>query len=77
MKQKDTSPRESGQPFIFSKSNYRLMILSIVVVIIGFIVMSGDTDIYSTGKIVIAPIIVLAGFAIGFIAILKKSANNS
>ncbi len=38
----------------------------------GFVLMAGTTDIYSTTKIVIAPIVVLAGFALGFYAILKK-----
>jgi hypothetical protein len=58
--------------FIFDKSNYRWLIISIAVVIFGFILMSGTTDIYSTTKIVIAPVVVLAGFALGFYAILKK-----
>lgn len=58
--------------FIFDKSNYRLFIISIAVVAFGFILMSGTTDIYSNTKIVIAPIVVLAGFALGFFAILKK-----
>ena len=63
--------------FIFDKSNYRWLIIAIAVVILGFILMSGTTDIYSNTKIVLAPIVVLAGFAIGFYAILKKpSANN-
>jgi hypothetical protein len=38
----------------------------------GFILMAGRTDIYSTTKIVIAPLTVLAGFALGFFAIFKK-----
>jgi hypothetical protein len=42
--------------FIFGKENYRLLIISIAVVAFGFILMSGTTDIYSTTKIVIAPI---------------------
>ena len=58
--------------FVFDKSNYRLFIIAIGVVVLGFILMSGTTDIYSTTKIVIAPVVVLAGFAIGFFAILKK-----
>lgn len=58
--------------FIFDKGNYRLFIIAIVVVAFGFILMSGTTDIYSTTKIVIAPLVVLAGFAIGFFAIFKK-----
>jgi hypothetical protein len=35
--------------------------------------MSGDTDIYNFTKIILAPIVVLIGFALGFYAILKKS----
>ena len=78
MAQKNSPVKETDQePFVFAKGNYRLMILSIVIVILGFIIMAGDTDIYSTSKIIIAPIVVLIGFAIGFIAILKKPANNN
>lgn len=62
--------------FVFDKSNYRLFIISIAVVAFGFILMSGTTDIYSTTKIVIAPVVVLAGFALGFYAILKKPSAN-
>jgi len=57
---------------IFDKSNYRWFIIAIAVVAFGFILMSGTTDIYSNTKIVLAPIVVLAGFAIGFYAILKN-----
>ena len=62
--------------FIFDKSNYRLLIISIAIVILGFILMSGTTDIYSNTKIVLAPLVVLAGFALGFYAILKKPSAN-
>jgi hypothetical protein len=61
--------------FIFDKSNYRLLIISVAVVAFGFVLMAGTTDIYSTTKIVIAPIVVLGGFALGFFAILKKPAE--
>ncbi|RYU86876.1 DUF3098 domain-containing protein [Mucilaginibacter terrigena] len=60
--------------FIFGKDNYLWLIISIAVVAFGFVLMSGTTDIYSTTKIVIAPIVVLAGFGLGFYAILKKPA---
>jgi len=62
--------------FIFDKGNYRLLIISIAVVVFGFILMSGTTDIYSTTKIVVAPVVVLAGFALGFFAIFKKPSQN-
>ena len=68
------APKAEAAPvqFIFGKENYRLLIASIIIVALGFVLMSGTTDIYSTTKIVIAPIVVLAGFALGFVAILKK-----
>jgi type IV secretory pathway VirB2 component (pilin) len=62
--------------FIFDKGNYRLLIISIAVVTLGFILMAGRTDIYSTTKIVIAPLVILAGFALGFFAIFKKPVNG-
>lgn len=58
--------------FVFGKENYLWLIISIAVVTLGFVLMSGKTDIYSTTKIVIAPVVVLAGFGLGFYAILKK-----
>lgn len=72
VKEANTTPLK----FVFDKSNYRLFIVSIAVVAFGFILMSGTTDIYSTTKIVVAPVVVLAGFALGFVAILKKPSAN-
>jgi hypothetical protein len=61
---------------IFERGNYRLLIISIAVVALGFILMSGTTDIYGTTKTVIAPLVVLGGFALGFFAIFKKPENS-
>lgn len=56
--------------FIFEKKNYQLLILSILIVLVGFILMIGTNDIYSFTKITIAPLVVVIGFALGFVAIL-------
>jgi hypothetical protein len=71
---KSTSPTTENTPvnFVFGKSNYKLLLISIAVVVLGFILMIGETDIYDFRKIVLAPIVVLSGFIIGFFAILKK-----
>ncbi len=71
-----TKTTDNMQPvqFIFEKSNYILLAASALVVALGFVLMSGTTDIYNTTKIVIAPLVVLAGFGLGFYAILKKPA---
>ncbi len=66
--------------FPFSRENYMLMLVCIAVVIIGFMLMSGggedpvkyDPTIFSFRRIVLAPIVVIAGFIIGFFAIMRK-----
>ena len=78
MAQKNTPLKESQQePFVFAKNNYRLLLLSIAMVVLGFILMIGETDIYEFKKIILAPMIVLAGFGVGFVAILKKPSQNN
>jgi hypothetical protein len=77
MTQKNTPAKETKhETFEFGKSNYRFMLLSIAVVVTGFILMTGESDIYDFRKIILAPAVVLAGFALGFYAILKKPAQN-
>jgi hypothetical protein len=71
---KSTTASTENTPvqFVFGKSNYRLMLISIAVLALGFILMIGESDIYDFRKIILAPIVVLVGFGIGFFAILKK-----
>jgi len=58
---------------VFNKKNYQLLIISMVIVILGFILMMGkEGDIYDTRRTLIAPMTVLFGFAFGIYAILKK-----
>jgi hypothetical protein len=71
---KNQSKEQANKDLVFGKKNYQLMLLSILVVALGFVLMIGDTDIYDFRKIVLAPMVVLIGFGIGFFAILKKKA---
>ena len=72
---KSTESYNKGS-FVFSKINYQLFIASLIIVIIGFALMSGENDIYSFTKITLAPIVVVLGFAIGFVAILYRPQTN-
>ena len=58
----------------FGKANYQLMIAGIVTVLIGFFVMTLDTEPFGFGflGLTLGPILVTAGFIIEFFAILKK-----
>lgn len=62
--------------FVFDKANYQLFLLSIAIVVIGFLLMMGQEDIYSFTKLTVAPIVIVLGFAVGFIAILYKPKNS-
>ncbi len=61
--------------------NYVLMLVGVVVIILGFVLMSGGTkatpeefsyDIFSWRRITLAPILVIGGFAFEIYAILKR-----
>ena len=57
-------------PFVFGKMNYMLTAASLLILVIGFILMTGKTgDIYDFRRITLAPIVVIAGFLLGFVAI--------
>jgi len=71
--------------FAFGPQNYRLLIIGLVVIIIGFILMSGgksddpnvfNPEIFSWRRITLAPIIVLIGFIIEGIAIMRKPKDS-
>ncbi len=68
---------------VLGKENYYLILIGLVVIIIGFILMSGGKwddpnvfpgdELYSTRRITIAPIVVIIGFAIEIYAVFHRS----
>jgi hypothetical protein len=77
VKQQERTVNTPPAQFVFGKENYRIFLIAIAVVVIGFALMSGTTDIYDFRKIVLAPVTVLVGFGIGFFAIFKKSEKKA
>jgi uncharacterized membrane protein len=75
---------KSKKEFIFSRSNYKLMLIGFVVIALGFILMIGggsddpnvfNPEIFNFRRIRLAPALVLIGFVIEIAAILR-SFNN-
>lgn len=64
--------KESKLPF--QRTNYIIMLAGILVLIIGFTLMSIDQEEYGFGLLglTIGPLVVLSGFAIELLAILYK-----
>lgn len=66
--------------FAFDKTNFLLLAIGMVVVIIGFLLMTGpsstpthfEPDIFSVRRIKVAPVVCLLGFVFMIYAVLRK-----
>ena len=77
---------EENQPeFLFGKTNYTFLLIGVVVIALGFLLMSGggsedpnvwNPEIFSFRRIRLAPTTVLIGFGIVIYSIFKKDKNN-
>ena len=71
----------------FTRLNYRLLLIGIGIVILGYMLMSGGgsgdpnvfnaDEIFSTRRITVAPIVCLIGYLFVVYAILKKPAGKA
>jgi hypothetical protein len=69
------------QPMPLTKKNYLYMLVGVLIIVLGFALMSGggehtatefDESIFSFRRITLAPIVVIAGFAFEVFAIMKR-----
>ncbi len=70
---------EEKTELAFGKKNYILMLVGIVVLAIGFIIMTLDNEQYGLGflGITLGPLVVLAGFGIELFAIMVKDKTKA
>lgn len=80
--QKEAAPKE----ILFSKENYTIIGVGLVLVVIGLFLMSGGhnvaeewkaEEIYSFTRITLAPIVILSGLSVVIFAIFKKSKGET
>ena len=75
----------SKRNFAFDKTNYTLLAIGMVVIIIGFILMSGagsnesafNPDIFSVRRIKVAPVVCFLGFIFMIYGILHKPSDKA
>lgn len=67
--------------FAFGKDNYKIMLIGIALVAVGMLLMIGGAsedpnkfseDIFNFQRLTLAPIVIIAGYVVVLIAILKK-----
>lgn len=77
--------RKHKNNFIFKKRNYKIMIFGLIIIAVGFILMSGggsedpnnfSADIYNFRRIRLAPTLVLLGLGIQIYAILSTTKKD-
>jgi hypothetical protein len=76
------SKNNTNNQSLFGKENYMLMLAGLLVLGLGFFLMAGGKssdpkvfdpkEVYSTTRITVAPILIVLGFIIEVVAIMKK-----
>lgn len=73
------------EDFAFGKMNFILVAVSVVIIVIGFVLMSGggsedgvsfNPSIFGARRIVVAPVVCMIGFVLMVVAILKNSKDK-
>lgn len=86
MSNKQNVTPKSRERMPFTLRNYAYMLAGVVVVVLGFVLMSGgaehtatefDESIFSVRRITVAPIVVIAGFVLVGFGIMKKFKGGS
>ncbi len=81
MKPTKKDNKEESINFVFSKENYKLLLIGIAFIVIGFLLMIGggsdDPDVFSEKlfsfrRLTLAPILILIGYVIEIFAIMKR-----
>ena len=77
---------EQKPDFLFGKENFKFLIIGLIVIAIGFVLMSGSSnthpsvwnaDIMSFRRIRLAPTVVLIGFGITIYSIFRKDKGDA
>ena len=76
----NTSSNKAKRPFVFRTASRSILIAACLLIILGYILMSGpgstsqsfNPDIFSARRIVVAPILCLAGYLLIIIGILRR-----
>ena len=73
--------KPAGIDFAFGKENYKLLLIGLALILVGFLLMIGggskdpnvfDDSIFNFRRLTLGPVLVLAGYVVEIFAIMKK-----
>lgn len=64
--------KKGNEPMVFSAMNYKILALSVMLIVIGFTIMRLENEVYGFISLYVAPVIIMAGYATVVVAILKR-----
>ncbi len=76
---------DNKKDFALGKENFIVMAVAMIIIVLGFCLMMGgatteetgfNPDIFSTRRIVVAPVVTMIGFGLVAVAILKKNKDK-
>lgn len=65
------------QQMLFSSQNYKLLVLGIALIIVGFTAMYIENEVEGFISLFISPIVIMAGYVVVIFAIMKRDGSNS
>ncbi|MES2800169.1 MAG: DUF3098 domain-containing protein [Bacteroidota bacterium] len=78
---------DKKKQFGFQPENYRLLLVGLLINVVGYLLMIGgaakslnefnENELFSTVRITLAPILIVAGFVIIFYAIMRKRKKSN
>ncbi|RLD58587.1 MAG: DUF3098 domain-containing protein [Bacteroidetes bacterium] len=78
---KQSSTVSKSSQFAFGKENYKLLLIGLVLIAVGFLLMIGggsddpkvfSDEIFNFRRLTLAPLLILAGYVVEIFAIMKK-----
>jgi len=66
--------KRSQKPMAFQALNYKILGVGVLLIVIGFTIMSLENEIYGFISLYISPVVIMAGYVVVAIAILKRPA---
>lgn len=73
--------KPAGTDFAFGKENYKLLLIGLALILVGFLLMIGggskdpnvfDDSIFNFRRLTLGPVLVLAGYVVEIFAIMKR-----